>query len=60
MGVVIPAEDEILLGQAIVNIVENDFDNCRLNARIYAEKYLDKRNILPNMLSFVSNLRNKN
>ena len=60
MGVVIPAEDEVLLGQAIVNIVENDFDKCRLNARVYAEKYLDKRNILPNMLSFVSNLRNKN
>lgn len=59
MGVVIPAEDEILLAEAIVQIADNNYDPCRINARKYAEQFLDKRNILPNMMSFVTKLENK-
>ncbi|SEA98735.1 colanic acid biosynthesis glycosyl transferase WcaI [Pedobacter hartonius] len=60
MGVIVEAEREDLLGAAIINIVENDHEPCRKNARKYAEKYLDKRNILPDMLNFVTQLSNKN
>jgi len=60
MGVIIEAEREDLLGAAIINIVNNDHEPCRKNARKYAEKYLDKRNILPDMLNFVTQLSNKN
>lgn len=60
MGVIIEAEKENLLAEAIVEITENDYEPCRKNARKYAEKYLDKRNILPEMLEYVSDVRNHN
>ena len=58
MGIVIDAENEILLAETIVHSSTNNLDPCRINARKYAEKYLDKRNILPDMLNYVSNLEN--
>jgi colanic acid biosynthesis glycosyl transferase WcaI len=60
MGVIIEAEKETLLAEAIVKITENDYEPCRKNARTYAEKYLDKRNILPEMLNYVSDINNHN
>lgn len=60
MGVIIPAEDECALAETLIRISENDFEPCRKNARKYAEKYLDKRNILPEMLAFVGNENNHN
>ncbi|MET1055140.1 MAG: colanic acid biosynthesis glycosyltransferase WcaI, partial [Pedobacter sp.] len=60
MGVIIEAEKETLLAEAIIEITENDFEPCRRNARVYAEKYLDKRNILPEMLEYVSDINNHN
>jgi len=54
MGVVIEAENELLLGKAIVYIAENDHEKFRTNARKYAEQYLDKRNILPKMLADIA------
>lgn len=54
MGIVIPAEDETLLAEQIVSIAENDQDHLRLNARKYAEQYLDRNNILPKMLADIS------
>lgn len=54
MGVVIQAEDEVALAQAIVRIAESDHDKYRDNARKYAEQYLDKRNILPKMLADIT------
>jgi len=54
MGVVIAAEDENELARTIVFIAENDHDKYRVNARKYAEQFLDKRNILPKMLADVS------
>jgi colanic acid biosynthesis glycosyl transferase WcaI len=60
MGVIIEAEKEVLLAEAIVEITENDYEPCRKNARAYAEKYLDKRSILPDMLDYVSDINNHN
>lgn len=54
MGVVIAAEDEAQLAEKIIYIADNDHDRFRLNARKYAEQFLDKRNILPKMLADVS------
>ena len=54
MGVVIPPEDEQILAEAIVEIAENNYDAYRLNARKYAEQFLDKRNILPKMIADIS------
>lgn len=51
MGVVIEAEKEDLLAESIVFIAENDHELFRKNARMYAEQYLDKRNILPKMMA---------
>jgi colanic acid biosynthesis glycosyl transferase WcaI len=55
MGVIIPAENENRLAEAIVNIAENNHDQFRINARRYAEQFLDKRNILPKMMSDILN-----
>lgn len=54
MGVVIAAENETTLAEAIVHIAENNYDPCRINARKYAEQYLDRRNILPKMMADIS------
>lgn len=59
MGVVIDAEEETLLAETIVYITENDHEPCRKNARNYAQQYLDKRNILPEMLAYVTQPGNK-
>jgi len=59
MGVVIEAEKEDLLAQAILRITENDYEPCRLNARKYAQEFLDKRNIIPNALAFFTQPGNK-
>lgn len=57
MGVVIAAENEDMLGKAIVYISENDHERFRTNARKYAEQYLDKRNILPKMLTDITEVK---
>jgi len=54
MGVVIDPENEALLTQAILSSTENDMDNLRINARAYAEKYLNKKNILAKILADLS------
>jgi len=54
MGVVIDAEDEVALAEAIVHISANDYNCNRVKARLYAENYLDKRNILPKMMADIS------
>jgi len=54
MGIIVKAEDEDLLAEAILASAENNHDQTRLNARKYAEKFLDKRNVLPKMLEDVS------
>ena len=54
MGVVIDAEDEDSLLEAIIQITKNDYNPHRLNARKYAEEFLDKRNILPKMIFDIS------
>lgn len=59
MGVVIDAEKEDLLAETILQITQSDYQSCRINARTYAEQYLDKRNILPEMLDFVTQSKNK-
>lgn len=50
MGVIIPPEDEGALKNAIVNCSTNDFILQKENARKYAEKYLNKNDILRNMM----------
>jgi colanic acid biosynthesis glycosyl transferase WcaI len=53
MGIIIPAEDEEKLVEAIISSASDDIDTKRRNARKYAEKYLDRDNILPEMLENV-------
>lgn len=53
MGIIVEAEDEDLLAAAILASAENNHDQTRLNARQYAKKFLDKRNVLPQMLKNV-------
>ncbi|HEY0174739.1 MAG TPA: WcaI family glycosyltransferase [Pedobacter sp.] len=59
MGVVIDAEQEDLLAETIVYMTETDHEPCRKNARKYAEQYLDRQNILPEMLAYVTQPGNK-
>jgi len=54
MGVIVKAEDENLLAEAIIYAAENNLDHLRVNARRYAEEFLDRSNILPKMLADVS------
>lgn len=54
MGIIVKAEDEDLLAEAIIHAAKNNLDQLRLNARKYAEEFLDRRNILPKMLADVS------
>lgn len=54
MGIIVQAEDEELLAEAIIRSATENVDQLRLNARKYAEKYLDRRNILPQMLADLS------
>jgi len=51
MGVVIVPEDETLLANTIVEITAKDMDTLRVNARAYAEQYLNKENILKKIMS---------
>ncbi|TCD02670.1 WcaI family glycosyltransferase [Pedobacter psychroterrae] len=46
MGEVIFPEDDLLLSRAILNCSTGDFSEERINARQYAERYLNKDNIL--------------
>ncbi|MCX2473238.1 WcaI family glycosyltransferase [Pedobacter sp. MC2016-05] len=54
MGVVIEPENEPLLAQTILSITESDMNSSRLNARAYAERYLNKKNILAKILADIS------
>jgi len=49
MGVVIVPEDETLLADTIVEITAKDM--LRVNARAYAEQYLNKENILKKIMA---------
>jgi colanic acid biosynthesis glycosyl transferase WcaI len=49
MGIVIPPEDNEELYKAILQACEGDYSKERLNARTYAENYLNKRAILERM-----------
>jgi len=51
MGVVIVPEDETLLADTIVEITAEDMDVLRVNARAYAEQYLNKENILKKIMA---------
>ena len=51
MGVVIVPEDETLLADTIVEITAKDMDVLRVNARAYAEQYLNKENILKKIMA---------
>jgi len=51
MGLVIPPEDYHSLKDAILNCCNGDFDAERINARKYAEEYLDRNNILSRTFS---------
>jgi colanic acid biosynthesis glycosyl transferase WcaI len=53
MGIIVKAEDEDELAEAIINSSRDNIDQKRRNARKYAEKYLDRDNILPEMLENV-------
>lgn len=46
MGHIIPPEDSEVLKDAIAECCDGDFDNERRNARLYAEKFLDRHAIL--------------
>lgn len=54
MGVIVKAEEDDLLAEAIIRTANTNLDQLRVNARKYAEKYLDRRNILPQMLKDAS------
>lgn len=51
MGEVILPEDDLLLSQAILNCSIGDFSEERINARKYAERYLNKENTLKELIS---------
>jgi colanic acid biosynthesis glycosyl transferase WcaI len=50
-GVVIMPEDESLLKETILKCCKGDYSKERINARAYAETYLNKDNILKEVLS---------
>ncbi|HKG08680.1 MAG TPA: WcaI family glycosyltransferase [Pedobacter sp.] len=51
MGFVVPADSEVTLEDMIVHSCENEHSALRLNARAYAERYLNKDVILSNLTS---------
>ena len=51
MGVVIPPEDYEALKNGILTCCRNDYSEERRNARLYAERYLDKDRILQGLFS---------
>jgi len=53
MGLIVRAEEESELADMIILTSATDYDQTRMNARLYAQKYLDRRNILPSMLAEV-------
>lgn len=54
MGIVIEPENELLLAQTILSITQCDMTSSRVNARSYAERYLNKKNILAKILADLS------
>lgn len=54
MGVVIGCEDEELLKTTIVKCCSDDFSKLSLNGRKYAERFLDKENILRNIVNEIT------
>lgn len=53
MGVVIDCEDEKLLMDTIIDCCLSDYSPANLNARRYAEKFLNKNNILQDLMDRV-------
>ena len=51
MGIVIDPENNQLLQEAIILACTKDYSNARVNARVYAERYLDQEAILQAMKS---------
>jgi colanic acid biosynthesis glycosyl transferase WcaI len=60
MGIIVKAENEKLLAEAIMNSADANHDKTRINARIYAERFLEKRNVLPQMLASLFETRTDN
>lgn len=54
MGVVIPSEDDDALKDAILDCCISDHTSETLKGRWYAEKYLNKHQILSNVMSYVT------
>jgi colanic acid biosynthesis glycosyl transferase WcaI len=54
MAVVIDCEDENLLMNSILDCCENDHYDENLNCRIYAEKFLNKQNILQMLMNQIN------
>lgn len=54
MGVVIPSEDDDALKDAILDCCLSDHTSETLQGRWYAEKYLNKHQILGNVMSYVT------
>lgn len=55
MGIITEPENEAQLMQAILKACKENFDLERSNARAYAEKYLDRENILEELCKSVLN-----
>lgn len=53
MGHVIDCEDETILRNAIVSCCEGTFDQVKVNARLYAERFLDRDVILRRIMNMV-------
>ncbi|RXF69427.1 WcaI family glycosyltransferase [Arcticibacter tournemirensis] len=50
MGVVIDCENEVLLQNTILDCCISDYTQANLNGRIYAERFLDRENILQRIM----------
>ncbi|WP_211480954.1 WcaI family glycosyltransferase [Arcticibacter eurypsychrophilus] len=53
MGIVIPSEDETALKVAILDCCVSDHTSETVNGRWYAEKYLNKNNIISNVMLYL-------
>lgn len=54
MGLVVAAEDEGALAQAILDTAQGEYGQFRVNARAYAEQFLEKRNVLSALIDQLS------
>ncbi|EOR92889.1 a-glycosyltransferase-related protein, glycosyltransferase family 4 protein [Arcticibacter svalbardensis MN12-7] len=54
MGIVIPSEDDNALKEAILDCCVSDHTSETVNGRWYAEKYLNKNNIISNVMLYLT------